>query len=153
MLASAARGLGFNVVLVTGPGLPIPAWARRTAGLWAVNYIPLGRLLRRLDILVTAGGFNTVMAGLAHGIPMLGVPGGADQPRNTRRLAELECGIQITRGQLTQPLAASALRRLLTEGTYRINATRLQELMADLPTPIQTATAISGSPLTVPHPG
>ena len=153
MVASAARGLGFNVVLVTGPGLPIPAWARGTAGLWAVNYIPLRRLLQRLDILVTAGGFNTVMAGLAHGIPMLGIPGGADQPRNTRRLAELECGIQITRRELTEHLAASALRRLLTDGRYRINATRLQELIAELPTPVRTATAICQSPLTVSHPG
>jgi UDP:flavonoid glycosyltransferase YjiC (YdhE family) len=143
MLASAGRNQGFNVIIATGPGFPVPAWTRSMPHVWATDYIPLGQLLPRLDVLVTAGGFNTVMAGLAHGIPLLSLPGGSDQPRNARRAAELGCGIQLSREGITEAQASHAMDRLLTEGSFRINATRLQELIAGLPAPAETADAIS----------
>ena len=56
------------------------------------QYLPHAALLPRCDVVVTHGGFGTIMGSLSVGVPMVVVPAQADQPRNARRCVDLGVG-------------------------------------------------------------
>ena len=53
------------------------------------RFIPQAEVLRDTDLVVSHGGSGSLMATLAHGIPSVLLPLGADQPHNARRAEEL----------------------------------------------------------------
>lgn len=82
----------------------------------------------RAAVLVCHGGAGTVLAGLAHGIPMVVTPISADQPSNARLVREAGAG-----ATLVQPDAASlraAIERALVYPEMRAAAARIAREMA-----------------------
>lgn len=53
------------------------------------RFIPQAEVLRHTDLVVSHGGSGTLMATLAHGLPSVLLPLGADQPHNAQRAEEL----------------------------------------------------------------
>ena len=51
--------------------------------------VPHDRVLPATSLLITHAGHGTVLAGLAHAVPMMCIPLGRDQPANAARAAEL----------------------------------------------------------------
>ena len=62
---------------------PVPAHVR------IERYVPQTLVFPRCDLVICHAGSGTVMAALAHGLPLVLVPLGADQPQNARRCAAL----------------------------------------------------------------
>ncbi|MFC3453369.1 nucleotide disphospho-sugar-binding domain-containing protein [Amycolatopsis speibonae] len=60
-----------------------------------VPFVPLAQLLERVDLVVGAGGVGTVVGTLAHGLPMVLWPQGADQPINAARAAASGTAITV----------------------------------------------------------
>ena len=104
----------------------------------AARWVPQADVMPHAAAMVCHGGFGTVRAGLAAGVPMVVLPLFADQPYNARRVAELGAGIELEAG--TDGLA-DAVRRLLAEPSYREAAQRVAAETRQLPT-VDTATAI-----------
>jgi UDP:flavonoid glycosyltransferase YjiC (YdhE family) len=85
----------------------------------------------RAAVLVCHGGAGTVLAGLAHGIPMVVTPISADQPSNARLVEEAGAGVA-----LVQPDAASlraAIERALVDPAMRAAAARIAHEMSVMP--------------------
>ena len=59
------------------------------------RYIPQTLLAPYCDVVITAGGFGTIMSALQDGLPLVLVPVGADQPLNARRCAVIGVGRAI----------------------------------------------------------
>lgn len=53
------------------------------------RFVPQAEVLTEVDLVVSHGGSGSLMAALAHGLPSLLLPLGADQPHNAMRGAEL----------------------------------------------------------------
>lgn len=53
------------------------------------RFVPQDEILRRTDLVVSHGGSGALLGALAHGLPSLLLPLGADQPHNALRSAEL----------------------------------------------------------------
>src|SRR5438270_5817982 len=81
---------GMNVVVTTGPNVDMPATER--ANVRIVPYLPQAVILPRCDLVVSHGGYNTMMGAVAHGVPSLMLVFGADQPLNGRRVAAAGAG-------------------------------------------------------------
>ncbi len=111
---------------------PLPAHVH------AARWVPQADVMPHAAAMVCHGGFGTVRAGLAAGVPMAVLPLFADQPYNARRVAELGAGIELEAG--TDRLA-DAVRRLFDEPSYREAARRVADETRRLPT-VDTATAI-----------
>jgi UDP:flavonoid glycosyltransferase YjiC (YdhE family) len=83
---------------------------------------------------VCHGGFGTVLAAVAHGIPLIIVPFGADQHLNAASVVRLGIGVAIDADEMTGPRVRDAVRKVLGDPSYRANARRLQAVANRLPT-------------------
>ncbi len=99
-------------------------------------YVPQEAILQRCQLVLGHGGFNTTMAALSHGIPLVVLPLFAtDQFENAERLAAL--GAAVTVGAPDADALGQALHRALADPSLRAAACGLAEEMAGLPTPAE----------------
>ncbi len=99
------------------------------------RYIPQSLLFPRCDLVVCHGGWNTVLAALSEGLPLVLLPVGADQPQNAARCAALGVGRVVEPEDRTSGKIGDAVRAVLATPTYRENAQRLRAEIASLPGP------------------
>ncbi len=126
-IAEACAGMDAQLVISLGgsssfelsqllPGSPI-----------VVKYAPQLELLQRATLTITHAGLNTVLESLSNGVPMVAIPITYDQPGVAARIAWTGSGEVVPLSKLSIPKLRSAIKRLLTEDSYRQNAFRLQE--------------------------
>jgi UDP:flavonoid glycosyltransferase YjiC (YdhE family) len=97
------------------------------------RYIPLSRLLPHCDAAIINAGSGTLSATLRHGLPLVVIPVGADQPLNAQRCAALDVGIALDVAQVTPERVRLATRAILSEPRYRECAGRLRAEIEVLP--------------------
>jgi UDP:flavonoid glycosyltransferase YjiC (YdhE family) len=96
-----------------------------------VGFVPLAKLLPKVDLVVTAGGTGTVLASLSHGLPLVIRPFIADQSWNAARLAYRGAAIVID--DLSE--AGTAARTIAEDPAYREVAKNLAADLASLNSP------------------
>jgi len=97
------------------------------------RHLSHGALLHRCDLVVTHGGFGTIMGCLAVGIPMVIIPVQGDQPRNARRCSELGVGRVVGPEDRTPAAIREAVNAVLGEPSYLKQAARLRKEYLALP--------------------
>jgi UDP:flavonoid glycosyltransferase YjiC (YdhE family) len=110
-----------NVIVTLGSDLdlgPTPPNAR------VHRYIPQARLLPHCDAAVIHGGAGTMLGALAHGLPLLLLPQGADQYDNAERAVLAGAG-----------LTGLEVDRLLHDDGLRAGARRIAAELAAMPGP------------------
>jgi len=126
----ALAGLRARVLLTTGP-VP-PDALRAPANAAVVAFAPHPAVLPEASLLISHGGQGGVTAALAHGVPLLCIPGlGADQPVIARRVEALGAGKMISAGAEASQLRDTAAQ-VLTEASYRQAARRLAGVLANV---------------------
>jgi UDP:flavonoid glycosyltransferase YjiC (YdhE family) len=75
------------------------------------------------------------LAAVAHGLPLVAIPLGADQPLNAARIEALGIGRTVAPSALSPQAVRSAVRALLDQPPYRAAARRLRADYAALPGP------------------
>jgi UDP:flavonoid glycosyltransferase YjiC (YdhE family) len=141
LLAAALAGLGHGDLRVAGTVLcddavlaagQVPPWA-------AVGVGRQEPLLAAAAVAVTGGGHGMVTKALLHGVPLVMVPGGGDQPDVVHRVRRAGAGVVL--GRLSGPALAGAVRRVLADPGYRVAACRL----AGGPVPADPVTVCLGA--------
>jgi UDP:flavonoid glycosyltransferase YjiC (YdhE family) len=121
--------VGARVVVsrLNGPDLTVPPWA--VAGLGRQD-----ELLAHADLAICGGGHGMVAKTLLAGVPLVVVPGGADQWEIANRVARQGSG------RLVRPLTAEALVKavdeVLTTPSYREAAQRAAASIAEVADPV-----------------
>ena len=85
---------------------------RRDARTHIFRSVPQVEVLRRVDVVVTHGGNNTVQESLAAGCTLVVIPFGGDQLENARRVARLGAGVSIHPTELTPTSLRDAVNRV-----------------------------------------
>jgi MGT family glycosyltransferase len=106
------------------------------------RYIPQTLLFSRCDLIICHAGSGTVMAALSHGLPLVLVPIGADQPENARRCAALGLALLANEDTLTPSIARATVFEALDDPSYRSKARDLQAEIEALPGPEQAVTLL-----------
>ena len=96
-------------------------------------YIPLSLLLPHCALVIHHAGFSTTVTALLHGLPMVLLPLGADQPLNAQRCAALGVGQVIGSDQRAAEAIRDAARAVRAEPSYRRHAERERDEMVALP--------------------
>jgi MGT family glycosyltransferase len=122
-----------NLIIAVGRNNDPDAFGRIPPNVRIERYIPQTLLFPRCTVVISHGGSGTVMAALAHGLPLVLVPIGADQPPNARRCADLGVARVMDEDTLTPSIARSAVRRVLDDPAYRQNAARMRAEIESLP--------------------
>ncbi len=99
-------------------------------------------MLPHASVVVSHGGSGTVLATLAHGLPQVCVPQGADQFRNGHGVERAGAGISLPPAVLTPESVADAVRALLDDPSYRAGAGRVCEEIAAMPSPDEVVTVL-----------
>ncbi|MBX7431401.1 glycosyltransferase [Mycobacterium sp. Y57] len=109
---------------VNAIGLPLPANTH------AAEYIPHDRLLPRVDVVVTNGGYGAVQHALSAGVPCVVAGGTGDRPEVAARVAWSGAGIDLGTATPTAAAVQDAVRRVRTEAGFLQNARRLEAAFA-----------------------
>ncbi|WP_369044941.1 glycosyltransferase [Sinomonas sp. P10A9] len=124
---AAATAMRPVVVLSTGGG---PGVSALPEGVFAADFLPYGRILGEVSAVVSNGGYGTVLASLAAGVPLVIAGGAIDKPEIARRVAWSGAGMDLKTGRPTPAQVQDAVARVLGEPAYRRRARELGEAIA-----------------------
>jgi MGT family glycosyltransferase len=100
------------------------------------RYLSHALLLPRCDVVITHGGYGSVMACLDAGVPMVVIPlAGGDQTGNANRCAAREVAQVVPPDQHTPEAIRASVRSVLDDLRYRQNAGQLRDQIRALPGP------------------
>jgi len=132
VLAGLAQ-TGAEVVVTVGRGVDPAELGPQPERIHVEPYLPQALLLPHCAAVVSHAGSGSVLGALQHGLPVLCLPLGADQPLNASRCVALGVGRQLDVATLTPDDVVAALHALLTEPSYRRAAEQFQVEMAAHP--------------------
>jgi zeaxanthin glucosyltransferase len=92
-----------------------------------VGYAPQLELLQRATLTLTHAGMNTALESLTQGVPMVAIPVTNDQPGVAARIAWTGTGEVIPLNRVRVSKLRTAIKKVLTDESYKMNALRLQE--------------------------
>ena len=151
LILPTLRALADTDVLVVattcGVALPegeIPPNAR------VADFLPYDALLPRVDVVITNGGYGGTQRALVQGLPLIVAGDREDKPEVAARVAWTGAGINLRSGSPTPKSIAEAVRKVLSDPSYRDAAERLAGELARydaLPAVAhELATAQAGAP-------
>jgi UDP:flavonoid glycosyltransferase YjiC (YdhE family) len=124
-----------SAVLTVGRELEPAALGEPPPNVRVERFVPQAALLARAAAAVTHGGSGSVVGALAHGVPVVVLPLGADQPDNAERVEALGAGVVLDAAAASADRIAAAVEAVLAEPAYRAAAERLRDETAALPGP------------------
>jgi UDP:flavonoid glycosyltransferase YjiC (YdhE family) len=134
-ILAALAGEPVHVVVTVGLDRDPAQLGSQPGNVHVERYLPQSLLLPHCDAVVAHGGSGTTLAALAHGLPSVLLPQGADQLGNARRVAEAGAGTMLPPSEVTPDAVRAAVRGLLSEPGYRAGAQRLQQQIRQMPGP------------------
>ncbi len=129
--------LPVDVVATVGADSDLASFGPQTKHMRIEHYIPQDEVLPNCDLVISHGGSGSVMGALAHGLPSVLMPLGADQPYNARRCVALGVACEVEPVTATPEQVRVAVAGVLAEERYRRAAERIQDESNALPGPEQ----------------
>ncbi len=140
LLATILDALGrldAEIVVALGPGLDPAAFLPRRANIRLVSFVPMARLMRLSDLVVSHGGSGTMLAALEAGRPMVILPMAADQPTNAAACRAAGAALVVEREAWTAPLIRAAAEEALADPSLGVAAGRLRSEIEAMPLPYE----------------
>jgi UDP:flavonoid glycosyltransferase YjiC (YdhE family) len=129
------RDLSVQVVVTVGRGIDPAELGPQPANVHVERYVPQTLLLPRCHLVLCHGGSGSVMGALAHGLPMVLIPLGADQPLNAARCQALGVARVLDALEATPADVRAAVSLVLEDPSYRRASERVRDEIAALPGP------------------
>lgn len=134
--------LPINVIATVGREIDPAGFGPQPANIQIAQYISQSAVLPHCAAVVSHGGSGSVIGALAHGLPMVLIPIGADQPYNAARCAKLGVARLLDAVEATPETVGAALTTVLADPGYRRAAERLRDEIAALPEPAHAVTLL-----------
>jgi UDP:flavonoid glycosyltransferase YjiC (YdhE family) len=149
------RELPINVIATVGREIDPQEFGPQPANIQIARYIPQPAVLPHCAAVVSHGGSGSVIGALAHGLPMVLIPMGADQPLNAARCVELGVARSLDAVEATPEAVRAAIAAVLADPIFRQNAQRMRDEIAALPEPAHALGLLErlGSSITQRVPG
>jgi UDP:flavonoid glycosyltransferase YjiC (YdhE family) len=119
--------LPIDVVATVGADGDPASFGPQTKHVRIERYIPQEEVLANCDLVVSHGGSGSIMGALAHGLPSVLMPLGADQPYNARRCVALGVAREVEAVTVTPEQVGVAVAGVLADLRYRRAAERIQD--------------------------
>jgi len=121
-------GLPVHGLVTLGPALA-PGDLRMPGNVVARRFVSHGLVLPRAQLVITHAGLGTVMAALAHGVPLLCIPLKNDQFENASRVVAAGAGRRLG-SHVRRSALKRAIMQLLSDPRFREGAGRMAEAIA-----------------------
>jgi MGT family glycosyltransferase len=132
-----------DVLVIAATGRPdtelmdVPSNAR------VESFVPFDRLLPKVDVFVTNGGYGAVHQALSLGVPIVIAGETEDKALISARVAWSGAGISLGTQDPTQEQIGGAVRTVLTDRRYRDRAQAIQENFKEYSAPDAIAQAVA----------
>ncbi len=146
---AAVRDLPVDMVVTVGRNLDPASFGPQPDHIRIESFVPQDQILPACDLVISHGGSGTLVGSLAHGLPSLLLPLGADQPHNSRRCVELGTARELDPMAFTPQDAADAITEMTDAAAgapYRAAARRIQAEINALPAPEQAIALLERLP-------
>lgn len=134
IVLEALRDEPFNIILTVGNDNDPARFGDQPDNVHIERYITQELVLPCCDVVVNQGG-TAILPMLAHRIPLLLMPQGANQFHNAEACASAGVGRYLLPGTVTAGAVLEAVRVLLERPEYRAAAGRLGDELAAMPSP------------------
>jgi UDP:flavonoid glycosyltransferase YjiC (YdhE family) len=134
-VVAGLRQLPANVLVTVGREIDPAELGPQPANVHVERYLPQADVLPHCDLVVFHAGSGTLTGALAHGLPLVLLPMGADQPANAERCECLGLGVTLDVVRATPAEVRDAAASVLADPAYREAAQRLRDEIAALPEP------------------
>lgn len=111
--------LDVDVVATVGRGTDPADLGPQPTHVRVERFLPQADLLPIVDLVVSHGGSGSLMATIAHGLPSLLLPLGADQPHNASRAAELGVATTLDAATVRPEVVGERARAVLRDDAMR----------------------------------
>jgi UDP:flavonoid glycosyltransferase YjiC (YdhE family) len=128
-----------QVVVTVGPDQDPAALAPFAGRARVEQFIPQADLLPRCSAVVHHGGSGTMFGSLAHGLPQVVVPQGADNFINAELITRAGVGLTPPPGEVAPDAIRNAVRMVLNEPSYATAARRVAAEITASPSPADVA--------------
>ena len=136
------RELPVNLLVTVGDEIDPAELGPQPSNVQVERFVPQVEVLPLCDLVVSHGGSGTVIAALAHGLPMVLIPMGADQPFNVARCEALGLARVLDPVAATPDGIREAVSEVLDDGRYREAAGQMAGEMAAMPPPEHAITLL-----------
>ena len=137
-----ASAVADEVLVTVGPAGDPDGVGAMPTNVRVERFVPQDEVLPRCTAVVCHGGSGTLLASLAHGIPLVCLPRAADQFRNAANLARVGAGVSLTGDEVSEAGVRTALGQILETPAIRTAARGLAAEIATMPSDAETAAAI-----------
>lgn len=137
--------LDVDVVATVGRGVDPAALGPRPPHVRVERFVPQAEVLPAVDLVVSHGGSGSLVATLAHGLPSLLVPLGADQPHNAARATALGVAERLDAATLTPAQVAERAAALLAVSPVRDRCRDVAAEVAALPDAAAAVSALEAA--------
>ena len=134
-LLAGLRDMGAEVVVTVGNDFDPATLGPHPEHVHLERLLSLEALLPHCSLVVFHGGSGTLAHVVAHGLPMVIIPLGADQPQNAVRCAELGVSRSVEPEQLSPEVIRTVVVDVLHTPSYRRRAEHLRDEFDRLPGP------------------
>jgi UDP:flavonoid glycosyltransferase YjiC (YdhE family) len=141
-VVEAVRELPVRVVITVGPNGDPKSLGDQPDHVHVARYLPQTQVLPACAAVVSHAGSGTLLASLAHGLPQLCLPQGADQFGNAAACARAGAGIALEPGGCSVSAVRDAAERMLSDPAIRAAAEKLSAEIAAMPDPSAVAEII-----------
>lgn len=125
--------LPVDAVVTVGRDLDPAELGPRPENIYITHTIPQSALLPHCDLVICHGGSGSVLGAIRHGLPMVLLPMGADQPLNGTRCTELGLGSTLDPLTASQEEIRNAVVVGLNDERFRRAVHRMQAEINALP--------------------
>lgn len=129
------RELPIELVVTVGHDIDPEELGPQPANVHIERHVPQSSVLPRCSAVVSHGGSGSVVGALAHGLPQVLLPMGADQLLNAARCEELGLARVLDVMTATPQTVREATSAVLSDATHRHAAERIRDEIAALPGP------------------
>lgn len=119
---SALSNLDVRVALTIGPGHNISEIGFVPSNAKINHYIPHSRVLKNSVLMISHAGHGSVMKAMWHGVPMVLVPWGRDQPGVAARAERLGLAVVVDRNMLSNESLLNAINTVQNDKSFRDRA-------------------------------
>ena len=142
-VVAGLRELGVEVIVTVGDGIDPAELGPQPSHVRVEVHVDQRLLLPRCAAVVSHAGSGSVLGALAHGLPSVLLPIGADQPANAHRCAQLGTARVLDPLTVTPDEVRAAVTEVLEQPGYRRAAERLRDELARLPGPEHAVALLS----------
>ena len=136
------RDLPINVIVTVGRHIDPEEFGPQPGHVQIERYIPQSLILPRCQAVISHGGSGSVLGALTHGLPMVLLPMGADQPLNAARCEALGLARVLDPVAATPESVRQTVSAVLVDPSYRRAAERIRDEIAALPGPAHAVTLL-----------